>query len=65
MQRILASGVFSQHAKLNMAGFVLYLLGPFTVRCRMVELCPKPQQFISLPGKIWKDDSRYDSRYGS
>jgi len=25
LQRILISGVFSQHAKLNMAGFVLYL----------------------------------------
>ena len=26
LQRILASAFFSQHAKLNMAGFVLYLL---------------------------------------
>jgi len=25
MQRILASGIFSQHAKMNMAAFVLYL----------------------------------------
>jgi len=41
MQRILAREQISQHAKLNMAGFVLYLLVRFGLRCRMVELCPK------------------------
>jgi hypothetical protein len=32
LQRILASMPFSQHAKLNMARFVLYLLGQFALR---------------------------------
>jgi hypothetical protein len=32
LQRILASQCFSQHAKLNMAGFVRYLLGGFALR---------------------------------
>jgi hypothetical protein len=41
LQRILANRRFSQHAKLNMAGFVLYLLGSFALRCRMVSVCPK------------------------
>ena len=41
MQRILASQLFLQHAKLNMAGFVLYLLGGFALRYKMVELHPK------------------------
>jgi hypothetical protein len=39
MQRILANQLFSQHAKLNMASFVLYLLGHFGLKCRMVEFC--------------------------
>jgi hypothetical protein len=33
LQRILANQLFSQHANLNMAGFVLYLLGSFALRC--------------------------------
>jgi hypothetical protein len=48
LQRILASARISQHAKLNMAGFVLYLLGHFPVRCRMVELHPKARK-IEFP----------------
>jgi len=41
LQRILASAHFSQHAKLNMASFVLYLLGCFAVKFKMVEVCSK------------------------
>jgi hypothetical protein len=41
LQRILANQLFSQHAKLNMAGFVLYLLDGFALRCTMVEFHPK------------------------
>jgi hypothetical protein len=48
LQRILASAHFSQHAKMNMAGFVLYLLVCFGLRCRMVELHPKARK-IELP----------------
>jgi hypothetical protein len=44
LQRILASSVFSQHAKLNMADFVLYLPVCFDLRCRMVELHSKVSQ---------------------
>jgi hypothetical protein len=44
LQRILASSVFSQHAKLNMADFVLYLPVGFGLRCRMVELHSKVSQ---------------------
>jgi hypothetical protein len=40
LQRILASSAFSQHAKLNMAVFVLYLPVCFGLRYRMVEFCP-------------------------
>jgi len=32
MQKILANQLFSQHAKLNMAGFALYLLDGFGLR---------------------------------
>jgi hypothetical protein len=49
LQRILASAGISQHAKLNMAGFVLYLLDQFALRCRMVELHPKARK-IEFPG---------------
>jgi hypothetical protein len=41
MQRILASVEISQHAKMNMAGFVLYLPTSFALRYRMVGVCPK------------------------
>jgi uncharacterized membrane protein YjjP (DUF1212 family) len=44
LQRILANAGISQHAKLNMAGFALYLLGRFGLRCRMVELHPKTKK---------------------
>jgi hypothetical protein len=44
LQRILADGAFSQHAKLNMASFVLCLLHHFGLRCRMVELHPKARK---------------------
>jgi hypothetical protein len=47
LQRILASGSFSQHAKLNMAGFVLYLPVRFGLRYRMVELPPKNKKLSS------------------
>jgi hypothetical protein len=61
LQRILASSVFSQHAKLNMASFALYLLGHFALRCRMVELHPKAPKIHLPAGEIWKGDSRYES----
>jgi hypothetical protein len=48
LQRILASVAVSQHAKLNMASFVLYLLVCFALRCRMVGLHPKARK-IELP----------------
>jgi uncharacterized membrane protein YjjP (DUF1212 family) len=41
LQSILATHLFSQHAKLNMAGFVLYLLDDFALRCTMVGFHPK------------------------
>jgi hypothetical protein len=33
--------VFSQHAKLNMAGFVLYFLGGFSLRYKMAGVHPR------------------------
>jgi hypothetical protein len=57
MQRILANGDFSQHAKLNMAGFVLYLLDHFGLRWRMVELHLKARK-IEPPRGIWKGRQR-------
>jgi hypothetical protein len=51
LQRILASGAFSQHAKLNMAGFVLYLRDHFGLRCRMVELHPKARKIELAAGE--------------
>jgi hypothetical protein len=43
-QRISASSDFFQHAKLNMAGFVLYLLDDFALRCRMVGFHSKTKK---------------------
>jgi hypothetical protein len=40
-ERILANVEISQHAKLDMAGFALYLLAGFNLRCRMVEFRSK------------------------
>ena len=62
LQRILASQLFSQHAKLNMAGFVLYLLGDFGLRCRMVELHPKTKKMSSPAGKNGKVGSAMDRK---
>jgi hypothetical protein len=46
--------VFSQHAKLSMAGFVLYLRVCFGLRCIMVRVCPKGP-ILNLPaGKCGK-----------
>jgi hypothetical protein len=41
LQRILAIALLSQHAKTNMAYFVLSLRGIFLLKCRLVEVCPK------------------------
>ena len=38
--------LFSQHAKLNMASFVLYLCVCFGLRCKMVEFHPKTKRSI-------------------
>jgi hypothetical protein len=51
MQRILANKLFFQQAKLNMAGFVLYLLVCFALRCMMVELRPKARKNEFPAGK--------------
>jgi hypothetical protein len=52
LQRILANEQFSQHAKLNMAVFVLYLLANFGLRCRMVELHPKARKIEFPAGNV-------------
>jgi hypothetical protein len=62
--RILASGVFSQHAKLNMASFVLYLLDHFGLRCRMVELCSKAPT-INLPAGNAEGDSAMEAAFSN
>lgn len=41
LQRILVNQHFPQHAKLNMASFVLYLPPCFALRFRMVGVCSK------------------------
>jgi hypothetical protein len=45
LQRILASARISQHAKLNMAGFVLSLQDHVGLRCRMVEFHSQEIEF--------------------
>jgi hypothetical protein len=52
MQTILANKLFFQHAKLNMAGFVLYLLVSFALRCMMVELRQKQEKLNSPRGML-------------
>jgi hypothetical protein len=64
MQRILANQQFSQHAKLNMASFVLYLLVCFALRCMMVELRPKARK-IELPAGNVEGDSAMDTAFSS
>ncbi|HEY2168531.1 MAG TPA: hypothetical protein VGJ30_02830 [Candidatus Angelobacter sp.] len=44
----MANLFFSQHAKLNMAGFVLYLRGDFALRYRMVGLRQKVKKLGAL-----------------
>jgi hypothetical protein len=62
MQRILANKLFFQHAKLNMAGFVLYLLVCFALRCMMVELRPKARK-IELPaGNVERNNDAMDRK---
>jgi hypothetical protein len=64
MQRILADRQFFQHAKLNMASFVLYLLVCFALRCMMVELRPKARK-IELPAGNVEGDSAMDTAFSS
>jgi hypothetical protein len=64
MQRILADRQFFQHAKLNMASFVLYLLVCFVLRCMMVELRPKARK-IELPAGNVEGDSAMDTAFSS
>jgi hypothetical protein len=59
LQRILASALFSQHAKLNMATFALYLLVCFALRCRMVELHPKSKKIEFPAGNIERQAARH------
>jgi hypothetical protein len=59
MQRILASEEISQHAKLNMAGFVLYLPRCVGLRYRMVELRPNLKKMNFPMGKCGRNRNRH------